>query len=394
MLREENGEREKHDRKSIEKREEDVQRGVQAANGTLVSEWKAARRYHPRIRTDGVVIRQMGSQSAKNWINESGGPEERRRKRTGTTAQGKPPSAHGERYPKTSSADIRTKIRVIESNAHRYPISALCQCLEVARSLYYYHQNRPQGPKDMALSERIIEIFQQNRQVYGCRKIKAVLQREGKTVSKRRICRIMKEKQLEAAYRRRKPRKSAEKEKTAEASNILNRQFDNQPAYHTVVSDLTYVRVGSAWYYVCVLVDLHNREIIGHSVGPHHDAQLVQAAFARVTIPLNRIRLFHTDRGSEFDNQLIDETLTTFKIQRSLSAKACPYDNSVAEATFRMIKEEFIWKRTFNTLDQLRLELDDFIHWFNYLRLHSSLGYRSPIEYRRDMEKVKPEKEQ
>jgi len=74
-----------------------------------------------------------------------------------------------------------------------------------------------------------------------------------------------------------------------------------------VVSDLTYVRVGQKWQYVCILLDLHNREIIGYSSGAHKDACLVQAAFAKVRVNLAQIQMFHTDRGKEFDNSLIDE---------------------------------------------------------------------------------------
>lgn len=98
-----------------------------------------------------------------------------------------------------------------------------------------------------------------------------------------------------------------------------------------------------------MLVDLFNREIIGFSVGPNEDAALVVRAFASVQGDLRQIQLFHTDRGSEFKNKLIDETLTAFQISRSLSMKGCPYGNAVAEATFKIMKTEFITKRTFIT---------------------------------------------
>ena len=79
---------------------------------------------------------------------------------------------------------------------------------------------------------------------------------------------------------------------------------------------------------------------------------------------------------------LIDELLEGFLISHSLSMKGCPYDNAVAESTFKMIKAEFIYRRRFDTLWQFQLELADYMHWFNNIRLHSTLGYLSPAEFK------------
>ncbi|PCE03364.1 IS3 family transposase, partial [Enterococcus faecium] len=92
--------------------------------------------------------------------------------------------------------------------------------------------------------------------------------------------------------------------------------------------------------------------------------------------------IFHTDRGKEFDNQAIDELLTTFDINRSLSHKGCPFDNAVAESTYKSLKVEFVYQYTFETLQQLDLELFDYVNWWNHLRLHGTLGYETPVGYR------------
>ena len=97
---------------------------------------------------------------------------------------------------------------------------------------------------------------------------------------------------------------------------------------------------------------------------------------------LGDINIFHTDRGNEFKNQMIDETLEVFDIQRSLSHKGCPYDNAVAEATFKIIKTEFVKNQTFASLYQLRLKLAEYVNWFNNCRIHSSLEYQTPVQYR------------
>ena len=88
------------------------------------------------------------------------------------------------------------------------------------------------------------------------------------------------------------------------------------------------------------------------------------------------------DRGNEFKNQTIEELLEAFDIERSLSHKGCPYDNAVAEATFKIIKTEFLWNETFADLDELKLKLWDYVNWYNHHRTHSSLGYLTPVQYR------------
>ncbi|PIE96177.1 hypothetical protein CO726_05320 [Bacillus fungorum] len=87
---------------------------------------------------------------------------------------------------------------------------------------------------------------------------------------------------------------------------------------------------------------------------------------------MNEIALFHTDRGNEFKNKLIHDTLKTFKIKRSLSAKGCPYDNVVAEATYKIFKTEFVRGRYFASLEELTLELNDYVNWFNNVRIHGT----------------------
>lgn len=162
----------------------------------------------------------------------------------------------------------------------------------------------------------------------------------------------------------------------------FERKFDHQEELTVVVSDLTYVRMNGKWHYICLFVDLFNRETIGQSVGPHKIAELVYKALSSINRRLDLIQMFHTDRGSEFKNKLIDEALDMFGIQRSLSMKGCLYDNAVAEAMFKVVKTEFTNSSHFISLDQLTLELDDYVHWFNKIRIHGALGYKTPLDYR------------
>lgn len=192
----------------------------------------------------------------------------------------------------------------------------------------------------------------------------------------------MKEEGLVSSYTVAQYRPHVDKCNESKTENVVKRAFNDQPQFHVVVSDLTYVRVGMSWHYICVLVDLFNREIIGYSAGKNKNAGLVVKAFSRVDVNLEKIQIFHTDRGNEFKNQALDETLETFHIKRSLSMKGCPYDNAVAEATLKIIKTEFVKGQVYKTLEQLQYELTDYVNWFNNHRIYSSSGYKTPKEYR------------
>lgn len=257
----------------------------------------------------------------------------------------------------------------------------MCKILRIARSTYYYEAK--ERPDESELYEKIKAVFKENRSVYGARKLKKVLEKKQVVVSRRKIARIMKALGLESAYSCKKFKAVKSTVNDADVPNLLARNFNDHSAYAAVVSDLTYVRVNYKWNYICILLDLHNREIIGYSAGAHKDAQLVFDAFATVQVPLDQIQIFHTDRGSEFNNMLIDEVMDVFNIRRSLSLKGCPYDNSVAEATFNLIKTEFVHRHHFRNLEELKMHLADYVHWFNNIRIHSTLGYLCPADYKK-----------
>ena len=113
------------------------------------------------------------------------------------------------------------------------------------------------------------------------------------------------------------------------------------------------------------------------------DARLVRSAFATLSFPISDVEVFRTDRGSEFDNAEIDLMLEAFGIERSLSAKGCPYDNAVDESTNGILKAELIHREAFGTTRELRAKLSDYVHWYNNFRIHSAPGCMSPVEFRK-----------
>ena len=270
---------------------------------------------------------------------------------------------------------------MIRANAAKYPISAQCRILGVPRSTYYWMIEHPETEHVDPIAGDVRAVRRDSRERHGARKIKAALERKGVTASRRRIGNIMREQGMTSSYARKtfKPHRTRADE--TKLANLLDREFDGYAPRTHLASDLTYVRVGGGWAYVCLLVDLANRSIAGHSAGMSRGADLVMAAFATLDFPLTDVEVFRTDRGSEFDNAKIDGLLDVFGIRRSLSRKGNPYDNAVVESTNRLLKKELIYRNHYTTIEQLRGDLNDYVWWSDNQRLHSTLGYRSPKEF-------------
>jgi len=203
---------------------------------------------------------------------------------------------------------------VVQANAHKYSVSAMCKVLQIPKSTFYYEAKSK--PDESALVENTVDIFKASRNNYGTRKIKSDLKDRNIVASRRRIGRIMKQEGLVSSYTTAQFRPQKDTCNESKIENVVDRQFSKQSFRNVVVSDLTYVRVGMSWSYICVLVDLFNREIIGFSSGRNKTADLVKQAFQSVKGNLQDNKIFHTDRGNEFKNQTIDETLAAFDIKR------------------------------------------------------------------------------
>jgi len=180
----------------------------------------------------------------------------------------------------------------------------LCQYLGLSRH-YAYYQCKENKHKSVArYADKILTIFKRSYQSYGTRRIRLALQKDGIRVSRRYVARVMKSLLLSSKYTiKRYKRHQAEVNEKAIA-NHLQRQFDVGDKQQVIVADLTYIQVNRHWNYLCVLVSLSNRQIVGYRVGKHKTAELVMSALSQVKQPLSTLNVFHSDRGKEFDNKL------------------------------------------------------------------------------------------
>jgi transposase InsO family protein len=260
----------------------------------------------------------------------------------------------------------------------------MCETLGLGRSSYYYKEAFKK--EDTELENAVIKEFYLSRECYGTRKLKQQLSQKQNghrafRVSGKRIGKIMQKYSLVSKYTLKRRKKRKNDVNNDPVPNKVERQFTDRKPLEVVVSDLTYLKCAGRWHYLCLLLDLHGRKIIGSAIGRQKDAKLVRKAFYGVQADLRKINIFHTDRGSEFKNKVIDEFIEAFGITRSLSAKGSPIDNAVAESMYNIVKTEFAFGEEFADYDELELKWFDYVNWYNNVRIHGSLGYLTPTQF-------------
>ena len=271
----------------------------------------------------------------------------------------------------------------------KYSVSALCDYLALNRSTYYFYLKDKKCANDSSELQMVIQtIFDNSMGCYGTRKIKCELKKlYGIVVSRRKISLIMKELKLVSSYiaSRRKFKKHGSVD--SEITNQIEGKYSDRKIGEVVLSDVTYIWIDNRWYYLCMLLDLCGRKIIGYSFGKKRDADLVVQALLSVADGLQGIGFFHTDHGSEFLNGKVEMLLQKNKIHRSLSGKGKPTENAPMESLNNIIKSEFVKPREFTDALNFELEFAKYVDWYNNDRIHSSLDYRTPLEWRENVEK-------
>ena len=166
--------------------------------------------------------------------------------------------------------------------------------------------------------------------------------------------------------------------------NLLNQQFDEKEKNKVWLSDITYVRVNGAWNYLAVVMDLGRRKIVGWAVGTNPTSELAGIALKRAVCKetISKGLLHHSDRGCQYTSKLYRKLMDDNNMIGSMSRVGVPYDNAPIESFFQTLKTECLYKYSFNRLEQLEQILRQWIDsYYNRQRLHSALGYKSPLSY-------------
>ena len=276
----------------------------------------------------------------------------------------------------------------IEAEQAEGNVTKACALFEVSRSAYYqWHQHRPSARQlaDAELGNRIQAIFEASRGTYGWPRVHQALRREGICASGKRVARIMRQRGLIGRCLRKKTRTTVSDE-DAKAADLIKRAFGPGTVEidRVYVSDITYVWTWEGWLYLATVLDLSSRRVVGWAMADHMRASLVVDAL-RMALEARRPGpglIFHSDRGSQYTSGEFTALLDAHGIVQSFSRPGECWDNAVSESWFSTLKNELIHRRSWPSRDRARRAIFEYIEvFYNRQRLHSSLGYLTPVEY-------------
>jgi len=275
----------------------------------------------------------------------------------------------------------------VRAHAGEFRVRSLCRVLKVSRSGFYAWCHRAPSRRSLAnqaLLQRIREIHVSSRQAYGTIKTWEVLREMGERCGRHRVARLRRAHGIEANRLRRFRSRRAAYNSMPPAPNLLNREFQTKLADRVWVGDVTFIQTREGVLYLAVLLDLYSRRVVGWAMSSKINQPLVtdalQMAIERRQPAAGLIH--HTDQGVIYAGSGYRAILQTHGMIPSMSRKGDCYDNAVAESFFASLKNELTWHRTFQSRDQARSAIFDYIEvFYNRQRLHQTLGYVSPARY-------------
>jgi putative transposase len=279
------------------------------------------------------------------------------------------------------------RYQYIREHCQEFSVKRMCQLLEVTRSGYYAWQSEKTGSHELenqVLVEQIRVEYKISRQTYGSPRIWARLRGRGVSCGRHRVARLMRTEGLRPPKRHRHyPVTTQRTPGVIPAPNRLNQDFSATSANSKWVSDFTYIDTAEGWLYLAIILDLFSRKVIGWAMSAQMNTALVETALhmalqtRQITTPL----LHHSDQGSQYTSAVYQNNLANRNIQLSMSRVGNCYDNAVAESFFGTLKAECVTHQ-FATHTLARTTIFEYIEvWYNRQRLHSTLGYLSPVEF-------------
>lgn len=256
----------------------------------------------------------------------------------------------------------------------------------VSPSGYYAWVSRPTSQHrqyDDTLKGVIRELHQGHRRCYGAARLHHACRQQGYACSKRRINRLMREMGIKArttglyAWR---PGQHAFYSSTG--NQLKHADEPTQPGTHWA-GDFTYIKTRSGWLYHAVILDLHTRKVIGWSLSKRRSSELTCDAL-RMALSNESAQpgcIIHSDQGIEYAAHDYRELIESAGLTRSMSRKGSPLDNAHVESFFHTMKAELVHQRVFNDPVEATARIVEYIHFYNRERLHSALGFQSPMEY-------------
>jgi putative transposase len=280
---------------------------------------------------------------------------------------------------------LQEKLCEIEKLYGKYSVHVLCDALNIPRGTFYNHIKRNKRDNVWYKKRReyfcgeIRRIFEENNQIFGARKIAAVLRNNGEQVSDKYVRKLTVEMNLNSI------RTNSKKEylKDRRKRNILKQQFNVDKPNTAWVSDITYYKYNDKCFFICAIIDLFSRKVIAYKISKNNSTQLTKST-VKIAIESrhpNKGLIFHNDHGANYTSATFSKYLTENGITQSFSKVRNPYDNSVAESFFSSLKREELYRRKIKSEYELKQIICEYIDFYNNRRPHATINYKTPNQY-------------
>ncbi len=280
---------------------------------------------------------------------------------------------------------LQTRLAVFEKLRGKYSAHIISEALNVPLGTFYNHifrnkrDNTWYAKRKEDLRIKIQTIYDESHQIFGSAKITAVLKNNGEVVSVNTVRNLMKEMGLESI--RKDAKKNYEKEQLR-YKNYLHQQFTTSRPNEVWVSDVTYFPLHKEKFYICVIMDLFARRIVGYRIGKRNSTNLTKATFKQAyeSRKPDHELLFHTDRGGNYRSVTFCKYLKSLNVKQSFSRAHVPYDNSVVESFFSSMKREELYRTKYRSEKEFRIAIENYIHFYNEQRPHSKNLNKTPVQ--------------
>jgi len=267
---------------------------------------------------------------------------------------------------------------------HKYDLSILLNCLNMARSSFYYYSKQT-GNRDkyFEVKEMIQKIYHKHKGRLGYRRIELILRQQGQAINHKTVLRLMRLLNLKSVIRLKKY-KSYKGEQGKIAPNLLNRTFKAESPNQKWATDVTEFNVSGKKLYLSPIIDLYNQEIVSYelSESPNFKSVMTMLDKALKKVNINQPLLLHSDQGWQYQMKQYQHSLQKNRIIQSMSRKGNCLDNAVIENFFGIIKSELFYLKKYDSIEQLKKEINQYIKYYNYDRIKLNLKGMSPIQYR------------
>ena len=272
------------------------------------------------------------------------------------------------------------------------PVRFLCRYFGVSHSRYYQWKSKSSCIRlthKKEVCKKIKEIFTKSRSTYGSPRVYQELKKQNIMVSENTVAKYMSEMNLDARLKKKYRIMTTDSNHSGPfADRVVKFEDENclpKAPGEVLAGDITYLKVGNSFLYLAVVIDIFSREVVGWSMSESMETKLVLNALKdamKSTSPDVQI-IFHSDRGSQYASQAYRSFMKNSNIIPSMSRKGNCYDNCYAESWFSSLKKECIYRRSINTVQEMRKAVFEYIEvWYNTKRSHSSLGYLTPLEFK------------